>query len=46
MRLKGQAFLEEVDLYLSQHETGDDASVEIGVGLYYHEADSEDTDEK
>lgn len=44
MRLKGQAFLEEVDLYLSQHETSDDASVEIGVGLYYHEADSEDTD--
>ena len=46
MRLKGQAFLEEVDLYLSQHETNDDSSVEIGVGLYYHEAEVEDTDQK
>ena len=46
MRLKGQAFLEEVDLYLSQHETDDESSVEIGVGLYYHEAEAVDTDQK
>ena len=43
MRRRGQAFLEEVDLYLSQHETsdGDAASVEIGVGLFYHQSDAE-----
>lgn len=41
LRRKGQAFLEEVDLYLSQHEAGADApeetGAEISVGLYYHE---------
>lgn len=41
---KGQAFLEEVDLYLSQHETDDDSTVELSVGLFYHESDCENQD--
>ena len=41
---KGQAFLEEIDLYLSQHETDDDSTVELSVGLFYHESDNEDQD--
>jgi hypothetical protein len=39
LRRKGQAFLEEVDLYLSQHEADDDDSIELSVGVYYHETD-------
>ncbi|MCP4470141.1 MAG: hypothetical protein GY815_05560 [Gammaproteobacteria bacterium] len=39
---KGQAFLEEIDLYLSQHETEDDSMVELSVGVFYHESDYED----
>ncbi len=46
MRRKGQAFLEEVDLYLSQHESSDDSAVEIGISVFYHESASEDTDQK
>ena len=41
---KGQAFLEEIDLYLSQHETDDDSTVELSVGLFYHESDCENQD--
>lgn len=43
LRRKGQAFLEEIDLYLSQHEAGkgEDAS-ELSVAVFYHE--SEDTE--
>ena len=33
---KGQAFLEEIDLYFSQHETEDEESVELSVSVYYH----------
>lgn len=43
LRRKGQAFLEEVDLYLSQHEisndSGEDAGAELSVSVYYHESD-------
>ena len=47
LRRKGQAFLEEVDLYLAQHENGKrDDSVEISVSVYYHEAQSPERDEQ
>lgn len=36
---KGQAFLEEVDLYLTQHETSDESSAELSVSVFYHESD-------
>ena len=44
LRRKGQAFLEEVDLYLSQHEikngsSRDNDGAQISVGLFYHESD-------
>jgi len=42
LQRKGQAFLEEVDLYLTQHESADDATVEISVGVFYHESDDSD----
>lgn len=35
---KGQAFLEEVDLYLSQHESEDKETVELNVSVFYHES--------
>jgi len=41
---KGQAFLEEIDLYLSQHETDDDSTAELSVSVFYHESDCEDKD--
>ena len=41
---KGQAFLEEIDLYLSQQESDDDSTVELSVGVFYHESDCEDQD--
>jgi hypothetical protein len=41
---KGQAFLEEIDLYLSQHETNDDSTAELSVSVFYHESDCEDKD--
>ena len=44
LRRKGQAFLEEIDLYLSQHESTDDRGVEVSVSVFYHESD--DTDQE
>jgi len=41
LRRKGQAFLEEIDLYLSQHETDDDSGKEVSVSVFYHESDDE-----
>jgi hypothetical protein len=41
LKRKGQAFLEEIDLYLSQHETNDDSGTEVSVGLFYHESKDE-----
>jgi len=35
---KGQAFLEEVDLYLSQHESGDEETAELSVSVFYHDS--------
>jgi len=34
---KGQAFLEEVDLYLLQHKSEEDETVELSVSVFYHE---------
>jgi hypothetical protein len=39
---KGQSFLEEVDLYLSQHESDDDSASELSIGVYFHQADGND----
>jgi hypothetical protein len=44
LKRKGQAFLEEIDLYLSQHETEDDSTAELSVSVFYHESDCEDKD--
>ena len=41
LQRKGQAFLEEVDLYLTQHESSNDPKVELSVGVFYHESDGE-----
>ncbi len=47
LRRKGQAFLEEVDLYLAQHESRErNDSVEISVSVYYHEEQSPDRGDK
>lgn len=43
---KGQAFLEEIDLYLSQHESDDDSGVELSVGLFYHESGADEQDSR
>lgn len=40
LRRKGQAFLEEVDLYFTQHEVGDDEpGAKLSVSVFYHEAE-------
>ena len=44
LRRKGQAFLEEVDLYLSQHESDKDSAKELSVSVFYHESDGETQD--
>jgi len=45
MKRKGQAFLEEVDLYFSQHEArGDEPGVELSVSVFYHQADDAKTE--
>ncbi len=41
LQRKGQAFLEEVDLYLTQHESSKDPKVELSVSVFYHESDGE-----
>jgi hypothetical protein len=41
LQRKGQAFLEEIDLYLSQHETDDDSATELSVSVFYHESSDE-----
>ena len=42
LRRRGQAFLEELDLYLSQHEADDDSTRELSIGLFYHESEDQD----
>ncbi len=46
LRRKGQAFLEEVDLYFTQHETDDDSGVDLSVSVYYYESEDEDQEVK
>ena len=41
---KGQAFLEEVDHYLTEHETDDENSRELSVGVFYHESAADEKD--
>jgi len=41
---KGQAFLEEVDHYLSEHQTDDGDTSELSVGLFYHESSDDKLD--
>ncbi len=41
LQRKGQAFLEEIDLYLSQHEANDDSGTELSVSVFYHESNDE-----
>ena len=43
---RGQAFLEEVDLLLTQHEAGENEDgVELSVALFYHEAEAKEREE-
>jgi hypothetical protein len=46
LQRKGQAFLEEVDLYLSQHETDQDSSAELSIAVFYHETEGEDREQQ
>jgi hypothetical protein len=47
LKRKGQAFLEEVDLYLTQHEArGDEPGAELSVSVFYHETEDAETDEQ
>ncbi len=46
LKRKGQAFLEEVDLYLAQHESNDEESVELSVSVFYHEPDAKEQEDK
>ena len=46
LRRKGQAFLEEVDLYFTQHEARDDEpGAELSVSVYYYESEDAKTKE-
>ena len=45
LRRKGQAFLEEVDLYFTQHEARDDEPhAELSVSVFYHESEDAEQD--
>jgi hypothetical protein len=46
LQRKGQAFLEEIDLYLSQLEADDDSATKLSIGLFYHETDDSNQDNK
>ncbi len=47
LRRKGQAFLEEVDLYMAQHESDSrDDSVELSVAVFYYETEKHNPDGK
>ena len=46
LRRKGQAFLEEVDLYFTQHEARDDEpGAKLSVSVYYHESEDAKTED-
>ena len=44
LQRKGQAFLEEVDQYLTEHETEDGETTELSVSVFYHQTASETKD--
>jgi len=44
LQRKGQAFLEEVDHYLTEHEIEDGETTELSVSVFYHEAPSDKKD--
>ena len=44
LQRKGQAFLEEVDHYLSEHETEDGETTELSVSVFYHQPPSDEKD--
>jgi len=46
LQRKGQAFLEEVDLYLTQHESSKNPNVELSVSVFYHESDGENQEDE
>lgn len=46
LRRKGQAFLEEIDLYLSQHESDKGPTTEISIGVYYHDTEVQNQEVK
>ena len=46
LQRKGQAFLEEVDLYLTQHESSKDPNVELSVSVFYHESEGESQEDE
>jgi len=46
LRRRGQAFLEELDLYLSQHESDDESTRELSIALFYHESEDVDREVK
>jgi hypothetical protein len=46
MSRRGQAFLEEVDLLLTQHEASENEdSVELSVAVFYHEAEAKERED-
>ena len=44
LQRKGQAFLEEVDQYLTEHESEDGETTELSVSVFYHETPSDKKD--
>jgi len=44
LQRKGQSFLEEVDHYLTEHETEDGETIELSVSVFYHQTPSDKKD--
>jgi len=44
LQRKGQAFLEEVDHYLTEHQTEDGETSELSVSVFYHQSPSDEKD--
>ena len=38
---KGQAFLDEIDQYLSKHEVDEKSATQLSISVFYHEADND-----
>lgn len=43
---KGQAFLEEIDHYLTEHESEDGENTELSIGVFYHQSPMDEQDDK